>query len=107
MVCDCRPLKDEKFRVRITVVVDLLPYHLDEGSPEPDLLETKLILNSVISNSSKGTILMSLDIKDHFVAAPKDPKHVRVKHNHVPDNIREKHNIDQLVANDEWVCIKI
>ena len=47
MVSDCRTLKDEKFRVRITVGGCMLPHHLDSGSPEAYLLETKLILNSV------------------------------------------------------------
>jgi len=50
-VCDYRPLKDEKHRVRVTVGGDRLPYHDDAGSPAADLLETKLLINSTISDA--------------------------------------------------------
>ena len=45
---DCRPLKTEKHRVRLTVGGDKLPCDDDAGSPAASLLETKLILNSTI-----------------------------------------------------------
>ena len=43
-------LKDEKFRVKITIGEDKLPYHKDTSSPAVDLLVTKILLNSTISN---------------------------------------------------------
>ena len=90
IVCNFRPLKYENFRFHITVGGDLRPYHLDARSPAADLLETKLILNSVISDSSKGARFMSLDIKDHFLATPmKDPEHTRVKCKRIPDDVRK------------------
>ena len=52
--CDYRPLKDEKWRVRLVVGVDKLPYELDAGSPAASILETKNITNSVISDAGKG-----------------------------------------------------
>ena len=95
MVCDFRPLKDEKFRFHIASSGDRLPYHQDSGSPEADLLETILILNSAASDPRKGARFMSLDVKYHFLATPMtDPKHVRVKHKHVPDDIKARCNID-------------
>jgi len=36
-VCDFRPLKDEKWRVRLVVGGDKLPYEYDAGSPATDL----------------------------------------------------------------------
>ena len=54
MDCNYRPLKEEKLRVRIIVGGDRLPYHLDVGFLAVDFLETKLMLNSVISDSIKG-----------------------------------------------------
>ena len=108
MVCDYRPLKEEKFRFRITVGRDRLPNHLDTSYPEADLFETKVILNSVISDSSKGARFVSLVIKDYLLVTPmKDPECMRVKHKHVQDGIRTKYNIDQLVTNAEWVIVKI
>ena len=49
MVCDIRPLKTEKFSVRLTVGCDRLQYPDDTASPAATLLETKLLLNSTIS----------------------------------------------------------
>ena len=70
MVCDYQPLKDEKYRVRITVGSDKLPYYDDAGSPAADLLETKILLNSTISDARWGAQFICLDIKDHFLATP-------------------------------------
>ena len=64
MVCDYRPHKDEKHRVRLTVGGDVLPYDDDSASPAASLLETKLLLNSTISDASRGARFMTLDIKD-------------------------------------------
>ena len=41
-VCDERPLKDEKWRVRSVVGGDKLDYNMDSGSPATDLVETKI-----------------------------------------------------------------
>ena len=51
IACDYRLLKDEKCRVRITVSRDKLPYHEDVGPLVVDLLETKILLNSTISDA--------------------------------------------------------
>ena len=67
MVCDFRPLKQEKYRVRLTVGGDRLDYEHDATSPAASLIETKLLLNSVISDSAKGARFMTLDIKDFFL----------------------------------------
>ena len=50
MVCDYRPLKEEKFRVRLTIGGDKLEYLEETSSPAANLLKTKLLLNSVISD---------------------------------------------------------
>ena len=69
-VLDYRPLKSEKWRVRLVVGGDRLPYPHDAGSPATLLLETKLIINSVISDAKKGARFMSLDLKDFFLMSP-------------------------------------
>ena len=66
MVCDIRPLKTEKYRVRLTVGGDRLQYPDDTASPAATLLETKLLLNSTISQSSKNARFMTIDIKTFF-----------------------------------------
>ena len=42
MVCDVRPTKTEKYRVRLTIGGDVLEYFGDSASPAASLIETKL-----------------------------------------------------------------
>ena len=70
MVCDYRPLKEEKYRVRLTIGGDVLEYENNASSPAASLLETKLLLNSVISDAHAGARFMTADLKDfHTVHA--------------------------------------
>jgi len=53
-VCDYRPLKSKPWRVRIVGGGDRLTYPGDPVLPACGLLETKVLLNSVISDAKKG-----------------------------------------------------
>ena len=66
------PLKTEECRVRTTVGGNILSYEEDSGSPSANLLETKVLINSVISNSKSGAQFMTADVKDYFLATPID-----------------------------------
>ena len=75
-----RPLKSEKYRVRLVVGGDKLSYDDDAGSPAASLLETKVIINCVISNADKGAKFMSCDLNDFFLAIPmKKPEYMRIR----------------------------
>ena len=52
MVCDHWLLKTEKYRVRLTIGGDRLDCTFDTASPAASLLETKILVNSVISDAS-------------------------------------------------------
>ena len=66
-VCDFRPLKKEKFCARMTVGGDKLDYPHDTASPIAVLIDTKLIVNSTISDHKKfGSKFCSIDIKVFF-----------------------------------------
>ena len=67
-ICDYRPLKSDKHRVRLTVGGEKLDYPDDAASPAAFLLETKLLPNSTLSDTSKGSKFLTLDIKDFFLA---------------------------------------
>ena len=67
MICDFRPLKKDPHRVRLTVGGDRLEYPDDAASPAASLLETKLLLNSTISDAMKGARFMTLYIKYFFL----------------------------------------
>ena len=52
-VCDYRPLKSEHWRIRLAVGGDKFTYDDDAGSSAASLFETKLLINSVISDAKK------------------------------------------------------
>ena len=108
MVCDYRPLKDKKHRVWITVGGDRLLYSDDAASLATNMLETKIIINSTISDTRRGARFMTLDIKDHFLAIlMRDPEYMKVWLKYIPEDIRKRYNIMNKVTKDEWVFIKI
>ena len=67
-VCDHCALKPKKWRTRLVIGEDKLPYYEDVDSTAAKLLECKLLFNSIISDASKGVCFMTLDLKDHFLA---------------------------------------
>ena len=62
-VCDHCPLKEEMYLIRITVGGDRLSYKKDAGALAANLLETKILINSVILDMVKGARFFSTDIK--------------------------------------------
>ena len=61
-VLNYKPLKDEKRRVCITVIGYSLTYPYDAGSLTANIIETKVILNSTISDARHGSRFISADI---------------------------------------------
>ena len=107
-VLDYRPLKVEPYRVRITVDGNRLSYDDNAGSPAANLLETKVLLNSTISDAEQGSRFMTADIKDYFLATPMaKAEYMKVKYKHIPEDIRQQYNLSEEVAKDDYVYIKI
>ena len=107
-ICDYRPLKSEPHRVRLTVGGDKLDCEYDAGSPAASLLETKLILNSTISDAHKGARFLSADLKDHFLASPmEETEYMRIHSRYFLDDIRKHYNIDELIDDDGYVYVMI
>ena len=65
--CNHRPLKIEEWRVCLVVGGDKLFYHGDTSSPATNMIETKILFNSVISDAKKGAQFASMDLKDMFL----------------------------------------
>ena len=108
MICDFRPLKLEKYRVRLTVGGDRLDYLGNQSSPAASLLETKMLLNSVISDAKDGARFMTMDLKDHFLQSTLiDPQYMRIHSKYFFDDIKQKYNIDSIIASDGYVYCKI
>ena len=107
-VCDYCPTKADKYCIRLVAGGDKLSYDQDPGSPTASLLETKLLINSVISDASKGARFMSCDLKDFFLASPMDkPEYMRIAIKHFPPDIIQRYHIRNIVHDDGYVYVKI
>ena len=49
----------------LTIGGDMLEYCYDASSPAVSLLESKLLLNSTISDAYKGARFITIDLKDY------------------------------------------
>ena len=58
-ICNYRPHKSEPYRICLTVGGEQLDCPYDTSSPAESLLETKLLLNSTISDAHLGARFMS------------------------------------------------
>ena len=54
IVCDIQTKKDEVYRTSLIVGGDNLDYYGDTLLPAPSLIETKLLINSMIYDAKKG-----------------------------------------------------
>ena len=68
-VCTMRPGKAEPYRIRMTVGGDRLDAYQDVRSPAIGLVDTKLHLNSVISDAHLGARYCTGDLKDFFLVS--------------------------------------
>lgn len=104
-VCDYRPLKDEPWRVRLVVGGDKLNYEFDSGSPAASLLETKILLNSVISDAKKGARFMSLDLKDFFLMSPMpDAEYMKIPTKYLPQDIINRYSLTEKIHKGYVYC---
>ena len=71
------------------------------------MLETKILINSVISDAKKGAHFMTTDLKDDFLNTPMARKeYMKVPYKYFPEDIRQRYNLYHL-AEGEWIYIKI
>ena len=105
LVVDIRPLKEEKYRVRITVGGDKLDFCGDASSVAVSLATVKLLLNSVVS--TKGAKFTTADIKDFFYASFLPyPEYMKMKLKIISQEIIDQYQLKDL-EKDGWVYMKI
>jgi hypothetical protein len=68
IVCDCKPHKKEKKRVRLTVGGDRLDYSGDVATPTADITTFKILINSTLS--TEDAAMMMMDIKNYYIGTP-------------------------------------
>ena len=106
-ICDYRPHKSEPYRIRLTVGGDRLDCPDDTSSPAASLLETKLLLNSTVSDAHLGARFMTMDLKDFFLATPMArSEYMRIHSKYFPPETRALYIIDSLIDYDGYVYVE-
>ena len=107
-VCDYKPFKAETHRVRMVVGGNRLDYHEDAGAPAASLLETKILLNSIISDAHRGARFMTCDLKDFFLATPmQKPEYMKIPITSIPQDIIDQYKLNSLRTSTNQIYIKI
>jgi hypothetical protein len=89
IVCDYKPHKKEKERVRLTVGGDRLDYSGDVATSTADITTFKIIINSTLSTEDASMMMM-------------DIKNMKMLLSCFPDEIVQKYNLKALAV-DGWV----
>jgi hypothetical protein len=105
IVCDYKPHKKEKERVRLTVGGDILDYSGDVSTSTADITTFKILINSTLS--TKDATMMMMDIKNYYLGTPLPQfEYMKMPLCRFPEEIVQKYNLHALAV-DGWVYIEI
>jgi hypothetical protein len=104
-VCDYKPHKKEKERVRLTVGGDRLDYSGDVATSTADITTFKILINSTLS--TENAAMMMMDIKNYYLGTPLPRfEYMKMLLSRFPEEIIQKYNLNAL-AIDGWVYVEI
>jgi hypothetical protein len=104
IVCDYKPHKKEKERVRLTVGGARLDYSSDVVTSTADITTFKILINSTLSTANAA--MMMMDIKNYYLGTPLPRfEYMQMLLSRFPEEIVNKYNLDAL-AIDGWVYIE-
>jgi hypothetical protein len=105
IVCDYKPHKQEKERVRLTVGGDRLDFSGDVTTSTADITTFKILINSTLSNEDAA--MMMMDIKNYYLGTPLPRfEYMKMLLSRFPEEIIQKYNLNALAV-DGWVYIEI
>jgi hypothetical protein len=105
IVCDYKPHKKEKERVRLTVGGDILDYSGDVATSTADITTFKILINSTLS--TEDAAMMMMDIKNYYLGTPLQRfEYMKMLLSRFPEEIIKKYNLNALAVNG-WVYIEI
>jgi hypothetical protein len=105
IVCDYKPHKKEKERVRLAVGGDKLYYAGDVATSTADITTFKILINSTLS--TEDAAMMMMDIKNYYLGTPLQWfEYMEMLLSCFPDKIIQKYNLKALAV-DGWVYIEI
>ena len=100
-VYDHSPLNAEILCMRLAVGGDRLDYPYDSSSPVTNLIDTKIMLNSIIYDAHRGEKLMVADLKDFFLNTPmKRAESMKIKYKY-PRRDTNTYNPDNVVNSNK------
>jgi hypothetical protein len=103
IVCDYKPHKQDKERVRLTVGGDRLDYSGNVATSTADITTFKILINSTLS--TEDAAMMMMDIKNYYIGTPLPRfEYMEMLLSRFPDEIIQKYNLNDL-AFDGWVYI--
>jgi hypothetical protein len=104
IVCDYKPHKKEKERVRLSVGGDRLDYSDDVATSTADITTLEILINSTLS--TKESAMMMMDIKNYYLGTPLPWfEYMKMLLSRFPEEIVHKYNLNVLAV-DGWVYIE-
>jgi hypothetical protein len=104
LVCDFKPNKTEKHRVRLTVGGDRLDYSGDTSTSTADITTFKILIKSTLS-TNEATMMM-MDIKNHYLGTPLPTyEYMILPLTILPLDIIEKYDLKRLAIKG-WVYLE-
>jgi hypothetical protein len=105
IVCDYKPHKKEKERVRLTVRGNILDYSGDVATSTADITTFKIPIN--ITLSTDDATMMMMNIKNYYLGTPLPRfEYMKMLLSRFPEEIIKKYNLNALAV-DGWVYIEI
>jgi hypothetical protein len=105
IVCDYKPHKKQKKRVRLTVGGDRLDYSGYVATLTADITTFKILINSALS--TKYAAMMMMDIKNYYPGTPLPRyEYMHMLLSRFQEEIGNKYNLTALAV-DGWVYIEI
>jgi hypothetical protein len=105
IVCDYKPHKKEKERVRLTLGGDRLDYTGDVATSTADITTLKILINSTLSTADAA--MMMMDIKNYYLGTPLPRfEYMKMFLSRFPEEIVDKYNLNALAV-DGWVYTEI
>jgi hypothetical protein len=103
IVCDYKPHKKEKERVRLTVGGDRLDYSGDVVTSTADITTLKILIISNLSIADAA--MMVMDIKNYYLGTPLPRfEYMKMLLSRFPEEIVDNYNLGALAV-DGWVHI--
>jgi hypothetical protein len=105
IVCDYKPHKKEKERVRLTVGGDNLDYSGNVATSTTDITTFKILINSTLSTADAA--MMMMDINNYYLGTPLPRfEYMKMLLSRFLEEIVDKYNLNALAV-DGWVYIEI